>query len=348
MTLVESIAQRRDLSLEQLAGLMATEDQEVVRQLFTQAHATAQQVYGNKIFMRGLIEISNHCKNDCLYCGIRRSQIGVQRYRLTKDEILECCQQGYTLGFRTFVMQGGEDGWFDDDRMCDIVSSVRQQYSDCAITLSLGERSRESYQRLFDAGANRYLLRHETASPSHYAKLHPAEMSFDNRQQCLRDLKEIGYQVGCGFMVGSPYQTFETLFEDLQLIRRLQPEMVGIGPFIPATGTPFADRPAGTVDATLRLLAIIRLLHPSVLLPATTALGTLHPQGRELGILAGANVIMPNLSPKSHRAQYSIYDNKLATGSEAAESAADIRTRLNEIGVEAPADRGDFLHIIEN
>ena len=348
MTLVESIAQRRDLSLEQLAGLMATEDQEVVRQLFTQAHATAQQVYGNKIFMRGLIEISNHCKNDCLYCGIRRSQIGVQRYRLTKDEILECCQQGYTLGFRTFVMQGGEDGWFDDDRMCDIVSSVRQQYSDCAITLSLGERSRESYQRLFDAGANRYLLRHETASPSHYAKLHPAEMSFDNRQQCLRDLKEIGYQVGCGFMVGSPYQTFETLFEDLQLIRRLQPEMVGIGPFIPATGTPFADRPAGTVDATLRLLAIIRLLHPSVLLPATTALGTLHPHGRELGILAGANVIMPNLSPKSHRAQYSIYDNKLATGSEAAESAADIRTRLNEIGVEAPADRGDFLHIIEN
>lgn len=348
MTLVESIAQRRDLSLEQLAGLMATEDQEVVRQLFTQAHATAQQVYGNKIFMRGLIEISNHCKNDCLYCGIRRSQVGVQRYRLTKDEILECCQQGYTLGFRTFVMQGGEDGWFDDDRMCDIVSSVRQQYSDCAITLSLGERSRESYQRLFDAGANRYLLRHETASPSHYAKLHPAEMSFDNRQQCLRDLKEIGYQVGCGFMVGSPYQTFETLFEDLQLIRRLQPEMVGIGPFIPATGTPFADRPAGTVDATLRLLAIIRLLHPSVLLPATTALGTLHPQGRELGILAGANVIMPNLSPKSHRAQYSIYDNKLATGSEAAESAADIRTRLNEIGVEAPADRGDFLHIIEN
>lgn len=348
MTLVESIAQRRDLSLEQLAGLMATEDQEVVRQLFTQAHATAQQVYGNKIFMRGLIEISNHCKNDCLYCGIRRSQVGVQRYRLTKDEILECCQQGYTLGFRTFVMQGGEDGWFDDDRMCDIVSSVRQQYSDCAITLSLGERSRESYQRLFDAGANRYLLRHETASPSHYAKLHPAEMSFDNRQQCLRDLKEIGYQVGCGFMVGSPYQTFETLFEDLQLIRRLQPEMVGIGPFIPATGTPFADRPAGTVDATLRLLAIIRLLHPSVLLPATTALGTLHPQGRELGILAGANVIMPNLSPKSHRAQYSIYDNKLATGSEAAESAADIRTRLNEIGAEAPADRGDFLHIIEN
>lgn len=345
--IVDYIATSRDLSLEQLMKLMTSDDMEGVKYLFQKAHETAQRVYGNKIFMRGLIEISNHCKNDCLYCGIRCSQPSVNRYRLTKEEILECCQQGYGLGFRTFVLQGGEDGWFDDERMCDIVATIHQQYPDCAITLSLGERSRESYQRLYHAGASRYLLRHETADAKHYAKLHPAEMSFANRQQCLRDLKEIGYQVGCGFMVGSPFQTLETLYQDLQLIRRLHPEMVGIGPFIPATGTPFADRPAGTVDATLRLLAIIRLLHPSVLLPSTTALGTLHPQGRELGILAGANVVMPNLSPKSHRKEYSIYDNKLATGSEAAESANEIRASLHEIGAEAPADRGDFK-IIEN
>jgi biotin synthase len=239
-------------------------------------------------------------------------------------------------------MQGGEDGWFDDDRMCDIVATIRQQFPDCAITLSLGERSRESYQRLFDAGADRYLLRHETADPMHYAKIHPSDMSYDNRMRCLHDLKEIGYQVGCGFMVGSPFQTLENLFSDLQFIRSFQPEMVGIGPFIPTTGTPFADRPSGTVDATLRLLAIIRLLHPRVLLPATTALGTLHPQGRELGILAGANVIMPNLSPAAQRADYSIYDNKLSTGSEAAETVNDTRKRLGKLGVEIPADRGDY------
>lgn len=340
--IIDNIVASRDITLEQLARIMSTEDHEAVQYLFAKAHEIAQQVYGNKIFMRGLIEISNHCKNDCLYCGIRRSQQGLNRYRLTKEEILDCCDQGYAMGFRTFVMQGGEDGWFTDERMCDIVAAIRQRYPDCAITLSLGERSRESYQRLYDAGANRYLLRHETANKAHYERLHPAEMSFDNRQRCLRDLKEIGYQVGCGFMVGSPYQTIETLHQDLQLIRQLQPQMVGIGPFIPTQGTPFHDRPAGTVDATLRLLALIRIIHPHVLLPATTALGTLHPQGRELGILAGANVIMPNLSPKSHRKEYNIYDNKLSTGSEAAETVADSRQRLNSIGVDIPTDRGDY------
>ncbi len=339
---IDTIVSSRNLTLEQLVRLLSTEDQEAVRYLFHQAHQLAQSIYGNKIFIRGLIEISNHCKNDCLYCGIRRSRVGVHRYRLSKEAILQCCRQGYGLGFRTFVLQGGEDGWFTDERMCDIVATIRQQFPDCAITLSLGERPRESYQRLFDAGADRYLLRHETADRAHYQKLHPAEMSFDNRMRCLQDLKEIGYQVGCGFMVGSPYQTFETLFQDLQLIRTFQPEMVGIGPFIPATDTPFADRPAGSVDTTLRLLALIRLLHPHVLLPATTALGTLHPQGREMGILAGANVIMPNLSPADMRADYSIYDNKLATGSEAAETVNDTRRRLNKIGVEAPPERGDY------
>jgi len=340
--IIDHIVSTRNLTLEQLAGLMATEDQEVVGYLFHQSHQLAQRIYGNKIFIRGLIEISNHCKNDCLYCGIRRSRTDVHRYRLSKEDILQCCQQGYSLGFRTFVLQGGEDGWFTDERMCDIVAAIRQQFPDCAITLSLGERSRESYQRLFDAGANRYLLRHETADPKHYSRLHPDDMSYDNRMHCLHDLKEIGYQVGCGFMVGSPFQTVENLFQDLQFIRSFQPQMVGIGPFIPASGTPFANRPSGTVDATLRLLALIRLLHPQVLLPATTALGTLHPQGRELGILAGANVIMPNLSPAAQRADYSIYDNKLSTGSEAAETVNDTRYRLGKLGVEVPADRGDY------
>lgn len=340
--IVDHIAQTRNVALEELAALLTSEDHEALQYLFGRAHDEAQHIYGNKIFMRGLIEISNHCKNDCLYCGIRRSRQGIARYRLDKEQILECCQQGYGLGFRTFVMQGGEDAWFNDDRLCDIVAAIRNQYPDCAITLSVGERSRESYQRLFDAGADRYLLRHETADKRHYEKLHPAEMSFDNRQRCLCDLKEIGFQVGCGFMVGSPYQTFETLYQDLQLIRTLQPEMVGIGPFIPTAETPFADRPAGTVDATLRLIAIIRLIHPHALLPATTALGTLHPQGRELGIMAGANVIMPNLSPVAHRKDYSIYDNKLASGSEAAETVEDSRARLKLLGTEVPADRGDF------
>ncbi len=339
---IDHIVATGDLSLDQLGGLLSTEDKESVRYLFNQAHQLAQSIYGNKIFLRGLIEISNHCKNDCLYCGIRRSRPSVHRYRLTKEQILQCCQQGYVLGFRTFVLQGGEDIRFDDNSMCNIVASIRQQHPDCAITLSLGERSRESYQCLFEAGADRYLLRHETADRAHYRKLHPEEMSFDNRMRCLQDLKEIGYQVGCGFMVGAPYQTIETLYKDLQFIRSFRPEMVGIGPFIPATDTPFANRPAGTVDATLRLLAIIRLIHPHVLLPATTALGTLHPQGREMGILAGANVIMPNLSPAEVRANYSIYDNKLSTGSEAAETVDDTRQRLTPLGVALPPDRGDY------
>lgn len=339
---IDLIVSNGNLSLDQLAGLLSTEDQDAVRYLFHQAHQLAQSIYGNKIFLRGLIEISNHCKNDCLYCGIRRSRPDVHRYRLSKEQILQCCRQGYALGFRTFVLQGGEDGQFNDDYLCDIVSSIHCQHPDCAITLSLGERSQQSYQRLFDAGAGRYLLRHETADRAHYQKLHPKDMSFDNRMHCLQELKAIGYQVGCGFMVGAPYQTIETLFKDLQFIRSFRPEMVGIGPFIPATGTPFANRPAGSVDITLRLLAIIRLIHPHVLLPATTALGTLHPQGREMGILAGANVVMPNLSPAEVRANYSIYDNKLSTGSEAAESVNNTRAQLAPLGVDLPPDRGDY------
>ena len=342
MNTIEHIRATRDISREELEMLLATDDTALVDHLRLAAREVADGVYGKKIFMRGLIEISSHCKNDCLYCGLRRSNTTAVRYRLTDEQIMDCCATGYRLGFRTFVMQGGEDGWFDDRRMCRIVEDVRRLYPDCAITLSLGERSRESYQALFNAGANRYLLRHETASAEHYARLHPSEMSWQHRIDCLYALKEIGYQVGCGFMVGSPYQTVDTLYEDLQFIRRFEPQMVGIGPFIAASDTPFADRPNGKVATTLRLLAIIRLLQPRVLLPATTALGTLHPQGRELGIQYGANVMMPNLSPREHRKDYAIYDNKICTGEESAECRACTEQRLHRIGYETVVDRGDF------
>ncbi|MBQ7061754.1 MAG: [Bacteroidales bacterium] len=342
MNIIDDIRDRRDISREVLEQLLTTEDKESIEYLRSAARAVASEVYGNKIFIRGLIELSSHCKNDCLYCGLRRSNREAVRYRLTEEQIYDCCKQGYGLGFRTFVMQGGEDGWFDDERMCRIVRTIRERYPDCAITLSLGERSRESYQALFDAGANRYLLRHETASPEHYAHLHPAEMSWQHRIDCLWTLKEIGYQVGCGFMVGSPYQTFDMLYEDLQFIRRLQPQMVGIGPYVSTKHTPFEGHPNGSVAWTLRLLAIIRLLHPHVLLPATTALGTLHPQGRELGIQFGANVVMPNLSPRTHRKDYAIYDNKICTGDEAAECRACTEQRMRRIGFETVVDRGDY------
>ena len=320
--------------------LLTTSDPEAVDSLFAQAAALRDKVYGRNIFLRGLIEISNHCRNNCLYCGIRRD-VKTQRYRLTKEQILDCCQTGHELGFRTFVLQGGEDAWFTDEVVCDIVADIKRLYPDCAVTLSLGERGRESFRRLREAGADRYLMRHETADAGHYAQLHPSEMSFEHRMQCLHDLRDLGYQVGTGFMVGSPFQPLETLKKDLAFIADFQPEMVGIGPFIPADGTPFQNHPAGSIELTLRLLAIIRILLPNVLLPATTALGTLHPTGRERAIAAGANVIMPNLSPQDTRALYSIYNNKLSTQSEAAETVADIRARLLAIGFDAPVDRGD-------
>lgn len=328
--------------------LLTTSDPTAVDNLFAEAAALRDRVYGRTIFLRGLIEISNHCRNNCLYCGIRRD-VKTQRYRLSKEQILDCCQTGHNLGFRTFVLQGGEDAWFTDEVLCDIVADIKHRFPDCAVTLSLGERGRDSFQRLREAGADRYLLRHETADASHYALLHPAEMSFKHRMQCLYDLRDLGYQVGTGFMVGSPFQTLDTLKKDLAFIVEFHPDMVGIGPFIPADGTPFANRPAGSIDLTLRLLAILRLLLPDVLLPATTALGTLHPSGRERAIAAGANVIMPNLSPQDTRALYSIYNNKLSTLSEAAETVADIRARLLAIGFDAPVDRGDHKKMkIEN
>lgn len=340
--LIEKLAAERTLSVEEYEYLIENRSPETAAQLRELADQCRREVYENTVYIRGLIEVSNLCKNDCLYCGIRRSNRSCQRYRLTPAEILECCADGYRLGFRTFVMQGGEDPYYTDELLCELLCAVKRRYPDCAVTLSLGERSRESYQRLFDAGADRYLLRHETADRAHYEKLHPAEMSFDNRIRCLHDLKDIGYQVGCGFMVGSPYQTEAQLAKDLKFIEEFQPHMCGIGPFIPQKQTPFGKEAPGTLELTVFLLSIIRLIKPNILLPSTTALGTIHPTGREMGILAGANVVMPNLSPTSVRKKYALYDNKVSDGDESAQSINSLKQRISTIGYRIVTDRGDM------
>lgn len=340
--IIDQIKNEQTIQREQLQTLLTTTDEQAINYLRDTARKVADDIYGKQVFIRGLIEFTNYCKNDCIYCGIRRSNPNAQRYRLTEEEILSCCANGYELGFRTFVLQGGEDPYFSDERICDIVAKIKQDYPNCAVTLSIGEKDKASYQAFYDAGADRYLLRHETADKTHYQSLHPAEMSFQHRIQCLYDLKEIGYQVGCGFMVGSPGQTVDTLYEDLMFIKKLQPHMVGIGPFIPQKDTPFGQEPAGTMEQTLRLLSIIRLIHPHVLLPSTTALGTIHPLGREKGIQAGANVVMPNLSPVAVREKYKLYDNKICTGDEAAECRHCMARRMESVGYQVVVSRGDF------
>lgn len=343
LKLIDKLKETQHLTKEEWVALIEGRTPELVEYLFAQARSVREQVYGKNIYIRGLIEFTNFCKNDCLYCGIRRSNDKACRYRLSLDEILECCKNGYELGFRTFVLQGGEDAYFTDERLEQIVKTIRNQYPDCAITLSVGERSYESYKRLFDAGADRYLLRHETYNAEHYAQLHPAELSAKARQQCLRNLKDIGYQVGCGFMVGSPYQTAEHLAEDMMFLTDLKPHMVGIGPFIPHKDTLFANEPSGALELTLYMLGLIRLLLPEVLLPATTALGTIASNGRELGMIAGANVVMPNLSPSVAREKYLLYNDKAYTGLEAAESIQDLQESMQRIGYEVVVSRGDWL-----
>lgn len=341
MLLAEKLANTHDLSAEELYLLIANRTEETREYLRQKAEAECQRVYGNNVFIRGLIELTNYCKNDCYYCGIRCSNKKANRYRLTKQQILECCEIGYELGFRTFVLQGGEDPYFTDERMVDIVSAMRQKYPHCAITLSLGERSRESYQALFEAGANRYLLRHETATKQHYEQLHPAQMSFEHRMECLRTLKEIGFQTGCGFMVGSPGQTLEHIVRDLRFIKEFRPHMVGMGPFLSHHDTPFCDMPNGTAELTVYLLSIVRLLLPEVLLPATTALGTVQQDGRKQGVLAGCNVVMPNLSPLSVRKSYMLYDNKISTDEESAQSVEKLKRQMESIGRTVAVARGD-------
>ena len=342
LKILDHIQETRNISREELEILLTSEDSSVIEDLYRRAREEAAVYYGNRIYIRGLIEFTNYCKNNCYYCGIRNANKKAERYRLTQEEILSCCETGWNLGYRTFVLQGGEDPYFTDDKVCQIVREIKTRYPDCAVTLSIGEKEEESYQAYFDAGADRYLLRHETADEEHYRELHPEQMSLTFRKNCLKILKKIGYQTGCGFMVGSPGQTVDTLYEDLMFIKELKPEMVGIGPFIPHKDTPFAEKPAGTLDQTLRLLAIIRLIHPHVLLPSTTALGTIHPKGREKGILAGANVVMPNLSPVNVRDKYKLYDNKICTGDEAAECRACMAARMKNIGYEMVTDRGDY------
>ena len=343
VTLIDKLAAEHKLSKEEYLTLLAGCDAEEAEYLAEKARAEKEKYYGNNVFIRGLIEISNICKNDCYYCGIRRSNQNCERYRLTEEDILECCREGYELGFRTFVLQGGEDGYFTDERLVALLHSIKENHPDCAVTLSLGERSKASYKTLKEAGADRYLLRHETANKEHYGKLHPAELSWKHRMECLKWLRECGYQVGAGFMVGSPYQTVEMLAEELKFIEEFKPEMCGIGPFIPHKDTCFKEEPAGSVETTLLLLSMIRLIHPKVLLPATTALGTMAENGRERGILAGANVVMPNLSPASVRKKYMLYDNKLSDGAESAQAKEELEKRMESIGCTVVVDRGDAL-----
>ena len=340
--LIDKLAQNHSLSTHEYLTLLTTICDEEIAYLAKCARDVAQRIYGNKIFIRGLIEISNICKNDCYYCGIRKSNKNCERYRLSEDEILSCCDEGYALGFRTFVMQGGEDGYFTDERLCRILEKIKSKYSDCAVTLSLGERSLESYRKLKSAGADRYLLRHETATKEHYEKLHPRDLSFENRMECLKNLRKCGYRGGCGFMVGSPYQTTEMLVNDLKFIEHFKPDMCGIGPFIPHKDTDFCTHTAGSVDLTCILISLIRLIHPPILLPATTALATLSENGREKGILSGANVVMPNLSPMNVRSKYLLYDNKIAVGTESAQQKEMLEKSLRRIGYTVVTDIGDI------
>ena len=340
-SIARKLCAEHSLSLEEYRILVANRTEEIRKKLADEAVAVSRRVYGNEIYVRGLIEISNYCKNDCIYCGIRRSNRHCERYRLSEEEILSCADHGYELGFRTVVLQGGEDSFFTDEVVCGLIRKIKGHHPDVAVTLSLGERSRESYQKLYDGGADRYLLRHETADEDHYNKLHPAEMSWERRLSCLYDLREIGFQVGCGFMVGSPFQTAEHLAKDLKFIEEFKPDMCGIGPFIPHHDTPFKNEPQGTVELTCFLLSVIRLIHPVVLLPATTALGTIDPFGREKGVRSGANVIMPNLSPTEVRKQYELYDNKICTGEESADCRVCLENRMKSIGYVISDSRGD-------
>ena len=340
--LIDRLHTTGSLDREQWIQLLSERSEETDQYARDLGNKVRQQIYGNAIYVRGLVEFTNYCKNDCYYCGIRRSNKNAQRYRLTEEDILLCCQQGYELGFRTFVLQGGEDGYYTDERLLSIIHKIKAEYPDCALTLSIGEKSEESYRDYREAGVDRYLLRHETADEEHYGKLHPSSMSCEHRKNCLRTLKKLGFQTGAGFMVGAPYQTVENLADDFLFLKELDPEMVGIGPFIPHQDTPFHGEKSGTLEDTLFYLALLRLMLPHALLPATTALGTIHPKGREMGVLSGANVVMPNLSPVSVRKKYMLYDGKICTGDEAAECRYCLSRRMEQIDCQIVSDRGDY------
>lgn len=340
--MIKKLYESNLLSRDELIVLIQENINQMDPKLQEAAQMIRERYYQKRVFFRGLMEISNYCKNNCYYCGIRRGNPKAHRYRLSKEDILGCCKSGYDLGFKTFVLQGGEDGYYTDEKVVEIVEAIKKGYPDCAVTLSLGEKPYETYKKYYQAGADRYLLRHETATEQHYGILHPKEMTFKKRKQCLYDLKEIGFQVGAGFMVGSPGQTIENMADDLLFLKQLDPHMVGIGPFIPHHDTIFAKEIPGTLEATLLMLALTRLLLPKVLLPATTALGTIDPLGREKGLEAGANVVMPNLSPKDVRKDYSLYDDKVSSGDEAAESMKAIADKIIKAGFTPDFSRGDY------
>lgn len=339
--LILKLKDTQNLSDSQLLTLLY--DDTINKELYIHADEVRKVNYGTDVYIRGLIEFSNVCKNNCYYCGIRKDNTLVERYTLTKKQILECCKMGFELGYRTFVLQSGESNVYSNKDICDIVYSIKEKYPSCAVTLSIGEKSKESYQAYYNAGADRYLLRHETANSIHYSKLHPFSMSLDNRKQCLYNLKSIGYQVGSGFMVGSPYQTRENLLEDLRFLQNLKPDMIGIGTYITHKDTPFKDFPTGSLELTLKMISILRLMFPYALIPSTTALGTISPIGRELGLKAGANVVMPNLSPVMVRKKYQLYDNKICTGEEASECKDCLERRINSVGYNIVSNRGDVL-----
>lgn len=343
LSLAKKLYETHSLTIAEYENLIVNRDSEITSFLAEKADEVRRKIYGNGIYVRGLIEISNICKNDCYYCGIRGSNRNCARYRLKPEEIIDCCKQGYELGFRTFVMQGGEDSFFTDEILCDIIGKVKSLFPDCAVTLSLGERSEESYKKLYASGADRYLLRHEAASDELYRRLHPEKLSLENRLQCLKALKSIGFQTGCGFMVGAPFQTTRHIAQDLKFIEQFKPDMCGIGPFVPHKDTIFKNEPAGSVELTCFLLSVIRLIHPNILLPSTTALGTVDPTGREKGILSGANVVMPNLSPVNVRKKYDLYDNKISMGAESAQHIKDLETRMEKIGFKVVYERGDII-----
>lgn len=330
------------MSKEELVALLSTFSDQDRKYAAGKAQELSLSIFGRKIYSRGLLEISSFCSNDCYYCGIRKSNVKAVRYRLSEDEIYSCCEWAYGSGFRTFVLQGGEDRYFTDDLLVKMISNIKDRYSECAVTLSLGEKERSSYQRFFNAGADRYLLRHETACDPHYSLLHPSAQTLSERKRCLYDLKEIGFQTGCGLMVGSPFQTKENLADDLIFMKEFGPHMVGLGPFIPHKETPFRDNPAGSAEDSLFMLSLVRLMLPRVLLPATTALGTVISDGREQGILAGANVVMPNISPLDERKNYLLYDNKIGTSDDALESLVYVRQKIEGIGYELAVERGDY------
>ena len=341
--MLDRLERKKTLKKEEFIYLLSNYSKEDREYLAGKARERSRQIFGNKIYIRGLIEFTNYCKNDCYYCGIRLSNKNASRYRLSHEDIINCCKQGYQLGFRTFVLQGGEDNFYSDEKLIEIIREIKRRYPDCAITLSIGERTYDSYLNLYNAGVDRYLLRHETANEEHFSKLHPKNLQFIHRKKCLQDLKSIGYQVGCGFMVGSPYQTVDNIVEDLLFIKELSPAMIGIGPFLPHHDTPFARENKGSYELTLVLISILRLLIPNALIPATTALGTIDPNGREAGILSGGNVVMPNLSPVKVRKKYDLYDNKICTGDEAAECRVCLQGRMKKIGYELVVGRGDFI-----